>query len=193
VSQADSLREALAGTLYLGGGRSRGLGQVSISVNGDWVTIEDITRRVSAFNMAIRATLGWYREQDADVIQRMPGTLVSFTLHSPAIIEQFGRSLATISPEVLGLPQSHLVRSWARTDVATGWDSAAQLPRRTRLAIRSGSTFLYWIEESVERETLARELQRIEVEGIGQERSRGYGQVTVCAPFHTRNRLGEQH
>jgi len=188
---AARLRDYLKGEYYIGRGRSRGLGSVILSIRREQEDASDLRQRLRRFNLAIQSTLGWYQSQDDLVTVDWPGVLFSVTLHSPAILEAFGCPLAILTPEHLGLPEVHLLQAWARTEIATGWDTAAHLPRRTRLAVQPGSVFLYWAPAEVDQDTLMRQLKKVEIEGIGEERPRGYGQVTVCTPFHYYNRLGD--
>jgi CRISPR-associated protein Csx10 len=193
---AVTLRGYLGGPYFIGRGRSKGLGRMTFSTLQDQAVVdsawqEQLQARLNKFDLAVRASLGRYQLPDNQVTLESPGTLFSLTLNSPAIIETFGRPLALPTPEMLGLPQAHLLQAWARTEVVTGWNTAARLPRRTRLAVQAGSVFLYWVPPEVERNMLLQQLMKIEVQGLGEERARGYGQVTVCAPFHLYNRLDQ--
>jgi CRISPR-associated protein Csx10 len=184
------LRDYLKGHYYVGRGRSRGLGSVTFSVRQERDGIADLGKRLTDFENAIRAELSQYAAQDKRVVANWPGTLFSVTLHSPAILQAFGQPQARLTPEMLGLPQAKLLQSWARTEVVTGWAAAANLPRRTCLAVQTGSAFVYWVPPEINTEALLQELERIEIEGVGEERPRGYGQLSICAPFHRHNRMG---
>jgi len=185
---AEALRPYLDEREYLiGRGRSRGYGHVKISVRDRPVL--PLKKRLEAFRHAVTAVLNCASWDDEQVEPGLPGTLFSLTLRSPMILEQFGQPLTVPTPALLGLPQATLVRAWARTEIVGGWDQAARLPRRTRLAIQTGSVFLYWTSQATDDKKLLERLSQIEVTGVGEERPRGYGQVTVCAPFHRFYRL----
>jgi CRISPR-associated protein Csx10 len=185
------LREHLEGEGYVGRGRSRGLGRVELWVHQEREPGDGLARRLENFERAVNSVLAPYTSQDRQIEPSLPGALFSVTLRSPAILESFGRPLARLNPEKLGLPEVALLQAWARTEVVTGWDGAARLQRRTRLGLQAGSVFLYWIPPEADRESATRQLKKIELEGVGEERARGYGQVAVCAPFHVHHRLGD--
>jgi CRISPR-associated protein Csx10 len=191
-TEVDLLRPYLDGARYVvGRGRSRGLGAVEVAIRREGASSPDLQTRLADFQRAARAVRRFYAEQDPRIGLDTAGTLFSLTLRSPAIFERYGRPLLVPTPAMLGLPpEVRLVRAWARPETVGGWNAAAGLPRRTRLAARAGGVYLFWVPPSVDRSALMDCLNRLEVEGIGRERARGYGQVTVCAPFHVHNRLG---
>lgn len=173
---------------HIGRGRSRGQGRVA--VYAEEITPPDLTERIEAFNLAVNGALKRLQPADDRIQAPLSGTLFSITLRSPLILERFGQPRAVIEPEDIGLAdRAHLIRAWARTEVIGGWDSAARLPRRTHLAMQAGSAFVYWTPTSTDENALVDHLTEIEMTGIGAERARGYGHVSVCAPFHTFNRL----
>ncbi len=173
----------------IGRGRSRGNGRVHIL--GDVIPTPEIADRVGRFSQAVDNALLRHKDDDARV-QPTPGTFFTLTLRSPTILEHFGQPRARLEPEDLGLPDARLLRAWARTEVIGGWDSAARLPRATCLAIQAGSVFVYWTPAPNDDAALLARLAELEMTGVGAERPRGYGHVTVCAPFHTWNRLDLQ-
>jgi len=174
----------------IGQGRSRGNGHVKLSVS-DRIVVP-LAERLSMFRGAVTGMLGRASWGDERISPTFPGTLFSLTLHSPMILDRLGQPLAVLPPALLGLPEAVLVRAWARADVVGGWNQSARLPRRTCLAIQSGSVFLYWTPHSIEDAELSRTLSQIELAGIGEERPRGYGHVTVCDSFHCFNRIEER-
>jgi CRISPR-associated protein Csx10 len=178
------VEEALLGTQYVGRGRSRGYGEVAISGQKAW-EYPGLERRLALFQEGATTALTPYRQDDNDVQGELPGRLFSLTLRAPAILSEAGRPLRSPSLAMLGLPEGvSFLRAWARTEQVGGWDSAAQLPRRTQLAARAGSVFLYFAPNSIGEDELLAALARLEAAGVGLERERGYGQLTVCAAFH---------
>lgn len=176
--------ESLEGVHYVGRGRSRGYGEVVISpeADGSFPSLED---RLLDFQDKVALALLPYQQVDERVVTAPEGQLFSLTLRAPAILEEAGRPLRAPTPEMLGLPEGVLLlRAWARPAQVGGWHSAAGLPRRTRPAVQAGSVFLYYAPQSVPEEALLEQLTRLEAEGIGAERPRGYGQVMACAAFH---------
>jgi len=182
--QRTALEAVLTDTFYIGRGRSRGYGEVEIST-ATANSYPELTTRLERFQTAVSRHLKPYKSEDDRVRITLPGTLFSLTLRSPAILLSAGQPLRAPTPEQLGLPGgTRLVRSWARMEQEGGWHSAARLPRRTALAAQAGSVYLYFAPETVDAKELTAVLGRIEQQGIGQERARGFGQVTVCASIH---------
>lgn len=180
-----ALEAALYATFYIGRGRSRGYGEVQISA-ATASNYPELAARLAGFQTAVSRHLKPYRREDNRVRSSLPGTLFSLTLRAPAILTEWGRPLRAPTAAQLGLPAGTiLVRSWARMEQEGGWHSAARLPRRTALATQAGSVFLYFAPDGVDVGELTAVLGRIEEQGIGQERARGFGQVTICAPIHT--------
>lgn len=185
TSKKEALADVLFDTFAIGRGRSRGQGQVEMS-EGTRTAYEDVAKRLRTFQTAVSRHLKPYREVDDRIQLSLPGKLFSLTLRSPAIFTTAGMPLSAPEPASLGLPTGTvLVRSWARTEQVGGWHSAARLPRRTELAVQAGSVFLYFTPNQEDDDSLAATLSRIEEQGIGQERARGYGQVTACAVIHS--------
>ncbi len=181
-----ALDEALLGRHFVGRGRSRGLGAVEITLENE-PDFPSLASRLQDFSITAAAQLRPYRAQDGRVQTSLPGQLFSLTCRTPAILSDGGRPLRVPQLSQLGLPDGvFFLRAWARAEVVGGWDGAARLPRRTQMAVRAGSVFLYFAPQSVDTTQLTAALARIEQDGIGeaQTRARGYGRVTVCAPFH---------
>ena len=58
-----------------------------------------------------------------------------------------------------------------------------RLPRRTALATEMGSVFMYRIQ-GFTLDALEERLQKLEDEGLGEERARGFGRVLISSPIH---------
>lgn len=182
-SHADLLANYLDGTHYFGRGRSRGFGQVEIGKNTSQKHSSPI-ERIRDFQLTLNAELSRYRENDPDIPSAFSGTLFCVTTRSPVLLESFGRPYLIPTADDLHLPEAVMLRAWTRPTVISGWDSAAGLPRRTRLAACPGSVYLYYVPSEPISESV---LDTLEQEGIGIERARGLGQIEVCDPFHSHN------
>ncbi|MCA9983184.1 MAG: hypothetical protein KDE59_02775 [Anaerolineales bacterium] len=187
AAKAAALQAAVDGAvLYVGRGRSRGYGQVKTALVHAGATPLSLAERLADFKQDAALALRPYRVVDNRVQHFLSGQLFSLTLRSPAILTVGGRLTRFPEPALLGMPAGVLgLQSWARVEQVGGWHSAARQPRRTQPAVKAGSVFLYYAPAAVEHEELLRHLNRLEEEGIGLERERGYGRVTVCAQFHT--------
>jgi CRISPR-associated protein Csx10 len=187
---ADALNSALdlnGGTrdFFVGRGQSRGLGHVTLTTDPppDHPGLHD---RLLEFNAALRQALQRYHDHDDRIPEGLAGTCFSLTLRAPAILTSAGGTPALwpdLHPFKLG--DAWALRAWARTTLVGGWDAAAGLPRATRQAVEPGAVYLFYVPPGVmEQQVLEDHLQELEQAGLGAERERGYGQVTVCAPFH---------
>jgi hypothetical protein len=180
-----ALRDALHDTFYVGRGRSRGHGEVSIGP-AERSDYPPLAQRLADFHNVARRALLPYRDADERVGVRIPGRLFALTLRAPAILTRRERPSRVPAPADLGLPPAVVpVRHWARMRQIGGWHSAAGLPRPTRAATVAGSVFLFYAPPAVDEGELTAVLHQIEQTGVGRERARGYGQVTVSAPVHT--------
>lgn len=188
--QVERLKVALDGDHFIGRGRSRGTGRVTMALTD--LAYPTVAERLTVFNEAWRETVGAYTQHDSRVALADGGHLFSLTLRSPAIFAECGIPQRVPTAAMLGLPtEVTQLRAWARTEVVGGWNQAAGLPRRTQMATRTGSVFVYYAPASIPFATLVSHLEAIENNRIGLDRERGYGVVTVCAAIHTERRAGK--
>jgi len=169
----------------IGRGRSRGMGLVEISVDVP-PHIPDLGDRLNRLNREFCAALARYHAQDSRVPAQLPGRFFSLTVRAKAILTAADGTPA-LWPDLaaLGLQDAWPMRAWARTTVVGGWDAGAQLPRCTRQAVQAGAVYLYYLAGDVMTEQeLIDLLGAVEYDGVGEQRERGCGQLTVCAPFH---------
>lgn len=178
------LTETLAplGThLYLGHGRSRGLGHVRV---WDWRLAEppspSLEERWREFN---QTALKLKKRYGAD---SLPGPCFSLTLLSHLALRDAGGQplLEQIKPADLGLPW---IEDWSwrsLTAVAIpGWNVAWGLPKADTWALRRGSVLFGCVAPQDEAATLAR-LAELEAHGAGERRAEGLGRIRACDEFH---------
>lgn len=178
------IKEAVNHHYVVGRGRSRGYGQVKFRTTSTPV-YPSVGQRLELFQETAGAALYPYQQIDRRVQTAIPGHLFSITLRSPALLHRFGQPIRFPEAADLGLPQEIVaLQAWARMETVGGWDNAAQLPRRTQLAVRAGSVFLYYAPATLTYDALMVHLEQLENEGIGEERERGFGEIGVCEQFH---------
>lgn len=181
----EALQAAMSGTFHVGRGRSRGYGEVTINRISPGAYM-DLAGRLEEFNLAAALALKPYRDEDAQVAHMLSGHLFSLTLRTPAVLAEAGRPSCVPQPEDLRLPAEVVwLQSWSRSEQVGGWHNAARLPRRTQPAVKAGSVFLYYAPATVAKEALLAKLSDLERKGIGENRERGYGRLTVCARYHS--------
>ena len=167
--------------LYLGHGRSRGLGHVRV---WDWRSADppspSLEERWREFNQTARKL---WKSYGADPL---PGPCFSLTLLSHLALHDDGGQpvLDQITPAHLGLPW---VTDWGWRSLAAvaiaGWNAAWGLPKADTWALRRGSVLFGCVAPQDEEATLAR-LAELEVHGAGDRRAEGLGQLRACDEFH---------
>lgn len=173
-----------AGTrLFLGSGRSRGLGEVEVEAWQETVPDVSLPERWQKFNEAAQRAGG-----DPN-LRYFSLTLLSHLALRDSLLRPV---LGQIGPQDFGLPDGI---GWARypdSDQAVhfmdkvtvaGWNAALRLPKPDTVALARGSVLLGQCGAGQEQAVLAR-LAEIEAEGVGERRSEGFGRVAVCYPIH---------
>ncbi|GIW08077.1 MAG: hypothetical protein KatS3mg060_2882 [Dehalococcoidia bacterium] len=184
---ADALREFLddaasAGVLRVGSSRSRGLG--ALRVTGPFHRSPPpapLAERLDRFNHVLRAeaarldvTLGpaWY----------LPITLLSDAIVVDDLFRPCGQLTSTWLREAAGI-EGTLALASASLRLTTGWNDLIGLPREVTPAIERGSVFVFELATPPSDESLGR-LQRLESDGIGEERAVGFGAIRIADPIH---------
>jgi len=177
--------------LFLGSGRSRGLGEVEIKAWQKAVSGNALSERWQKFNEAAQRAGG-----DPNM-RYFSLTLLSHLALRDDLLRPV---LSEIGPQHFGLPDGV---DWVRypdsgqatrfVDKITvaGWNAALGLPKPDTVALARGSVLLFCCVPSQEQAVLTR-LAEIEAEGIGERRSEGFGCVAACYPIHYECWEGEQ-
>ena len=102
-------------------------------------------------------------------------------LLSNVVTMQVWQSVAVASRLlVTSLPQQlHMVGQ----EVVSGWNAAQGLPKPDIHALGRGGVMAFCAPNYLESE-LVEELRRLESDGVGEHLAKGFGQLTVCDPFH---------
>ena len=192
----DDLLTRQENRLWVGAGRSRGLGELLV------------TRQEQAAPEEA-ATLGARQEGLADrlahlcsrVGARLPEgpTYGALTLQAMALLpDAFGRWQRTCSADMLsdwlGLPSSALEvrQSFQDSQWLGGWNAALHMPKADALGLAAGSCWLFRVD-GVERDEVVAALQRLEDSGIGERRQEGFGMVRACDSLHWQvHELGQE-
>ncbi|MCC7446703.1 MAG: hypothetical protein IT324_04765 [Anaerolineae bacterium] len=175
------LRDVIAGGLWIGGRRSRGMGAVRTELVPYTVHEPPLVERIAHFNRAVRTEHRFYMAMDVAHLADDEGeSYFTLDLHSPSLPAY--ESTPSIVPALAALPGVIPIRQWLSSQTVEGWHSAAGLPRRT--AIGTTGVILYKVPPEANRANIAEVLAFLEVEGVGTGRERGFGSVTICDPFH---------
>ena len=171
----------------LGGSASRGLGKVEIEVTQP-VQTTVITTRIQTFNQAMRDRwLEWGNVFGHP--EPFPENQQYFTLdlQADAILSDQWRRTTVISPEMLrqmtGLQDSSLELHavYSSYDYRSGWNAAWGLMKDVELATNRGAVYLF---STSQLEQWIPQLEQLEIKGVGERTTEGFGQVQVCNEFH---------
>jgi len=202
----DEMVTELEGITRIGGGYSRGLGHVKVEVTDRKSVNEalkhselEILTRLKAFNKRIDDVSAYYsrlfespRENShyfaitlrsnvslhtvEDGVRR-PTTLLRVDDLKKELSEA-GSSMNVDAP----VPELELLLAYASHELESGWSTAHGLPKEVCLSTKMGSVYVFGFKGDIE--NLARLLSSLEVRGVGENRAQGFGEITVCDPFH---------
>jgi len=184
--QAARLEQLLKGLapegarLYLGYGRSRGLGHVQVT---HWQPAApadpSFDQRWQRFNRTVQRL--WVHYQ-ADIPSAF---YFSLTLTGHLGLRDPGGQavLDHIQLAHLGLPWASLGLRNLEAVAVSGWNAAWGLPKSDTWALKRGSVLLGRISPADEAATLAR-LAELEAVGAGDRRAEGFGRLRACDEFH---------
>lgn len=182
-SLKDSLETLLKAPLFLGSGRSRGLGEVEVKTWVEAPASEPLADRWRKFNEAAQRAGG-----DRNV-RYFSLTLLSHLSLRDNLLRPV---LDGITPQHFGLPDGVTWVRYPDSDrpvlflsavTIPGWNAALGLPKPETVALARGSVLLGRCDADQEQDVLSR-LGQIEAEGVGERRNEGFGRVAVCYPIH---------
>lgn len=143
-------------SFYIGKGSSRGLGEVEV-VKAE---VSESSSRIDGVKDTFTVTL----------------------LSDAILMDKDSRFLRTLTGEYLGM-NVEVEKAFARTKDLTLWNSAADLPRESVIAIVAGSCFAFKFNSNPS-EDIKEKLTSIELEGIGIRREQGFGEVKINDKRH---------
>jgi CRISPR-associated protein Csx10 len=177
------LRDAL-NEVGIGALTTRGYGVVKAK-EADIKIDEGLKERVKLFNNSLKemwSDIASIALNKDSVLKEPTGTYFSVDVLSPAILRDYnGLSTLKLQLNLDGKRMDPVLFS-AYPDFIGGWSTAWGLPKATIYGAGTGSTYVFKVDE--EGEELFKELERIELEGIGKKTDEGYGDVLICHPFH---------
>lgn len=186
--------KALEEITHLGGRQTTGLGAVCIKHEEQQAeTSAAIKGRIAALTERFRGQAALYNdlgstsdgEAWANSIQ--PGSIFTINLLSPAILLDQGwlpanELSAAMLKDLTGIDAT-LLRAFTTTTIIGGWNVSWQRPKPTTVATVMGSVFVFQSRSELD-DTACQELAKLQLEGIGERRPEGYGQVRICDDFH---------
>lgn len=182
----------------LGGGSSRGLGQVNIAVENQ-KSPKPVNERIQEFNEKIETLWQTYASLPNTNIGQCVGDYFTINLQSETILtadDGWQRNMVITARMLQEMAACEtdvtFVRSFASYGYTGGWNAAWKLPKETELVTNMGSVFVFHTSNI---EAWFPILQQLENTGIGKRREEGFGQILICDPFHlhTREKLNHKN
>lgn len=169
--------------LFLGSGRSRGLGEVEVKTWKETGDGDSLPKRWHKFNETARRAGG-----DPNLCY-FSLTLLSHLALRDDLLRPV---LDEITPQHFGLPDTvkwvcYKNSGWPvlflSTVTVAGWNAALGLPKSDTVTLARRSVLLAKCPADQEQAVLKR-LARIESQGLGERRNEGFGRVVACYPIH---------
>ncbi|BAZ66649.1 hypothetical protein NIES4106_14010 [Fischerella sp. NIES-4106] len=182
----------------LGGATSRGLGKVKIQAKIE-ENSADIKARITEFNQRLETRWKlWsvFGKPEKNLLENR--TYFTLDLQADAIFIDNWRHTTVISPAMLcqfvdlddefSHMNTEAKDNFLKLEVAynsynyrSGWNTAWGLMKDIELVTNRGSVYLFstnkpdlWLEK----------LNELELKGVGDRTSEGFGQIQICNPFH---------
>lgn len=189
---ANQLRQYIcdrATSFRFGGSTSRGLGAVEI-ITEPTIRIEpDVQARIHQFNKMLNERWdSWqhiFRTPLTDVITNR--TFFTLGLQADAILAENWQRTMVISKAMLKQfadvqdKSLQLHVAYSSYDYRGGWNAAWGLMKDIELVTNKGSVYLF---STTNPDNWWQALSDLELKGVGERTSEGFGQVRVCDEFH---------
>ncbi|QLE54772.1 CRISPR-associated RAMP protein Csx10 [Nostoc sp. TCL26-01] len=176
--------------LRLGGAGSRGLGKVKITANTPVAIQSNAINQVAEFNQKLHQRWHEWSEIFGTPLETLPKNRTYFTidLQADAILTDNWQRTTVISTKMLQEftkiddDSLQLHTAYSSYDYRSGWNSAWGLMKDIELVTSKGSVYLF----STENQHLwLQAWENLEIYGIGDRTSEGFGQVQICNEFHS--------
>ncbi len=203
------IETALRAITHVGGRQTSGLGAIELALSeqpaGNDISdtsiqerVRNLTRRFQK-QVALYTDLGGSGWIDAQGNEQMIADESIFTVNllSDAILLEHGwvptnelsgsmLEAYTRKEDYPGL-KARLIRAFTTTSIVGGWNVSWQRPKPTDVAVNMGGVFVFQAEHPLEQKDYEA-LERLQLDGIGERRAEGYGQVQICDDFHVMKR-----
>jgi len=180
----------------LGGRQSTGLGLVEVKIQGADIQA-DPAQAAAAIAARIDALTGLFQEQAA-IYGDLGGRPWSIPDRSIFTINLLAHTLlldrdwlptyelsgAMLHDYTGGAVRARLVRAFTSTGIVGGWNVSWQQLKPTAVATLMGSLFVFQADAPLDQAACAA-LARLQLDGIGERRPEGYGQIYVCDDIHS--------
>lgn len=166
----------------LGAHTTRGYGKVETKIEN--IKIERMESRFQSFNEKLKKVWNDILSialNKNELPKEPQSTYFSIDLLSPAILKNDGIPTLKLRLNLNGNETEPILFSAFPVFIG-GWSTAWGLPKETTYGAGIGSTYVFKVNN--ESKELFQQLERIELDGVGERRDEGYGDVLICHPFH---------
>jgi len=175
----------------LGGSASRGLGSVEVEATSETfqVSSEQVKQRIQAFNKGIESRWAlWNIFGDVEPIAGQ--TFFTVNLQADAVLTEHWQRTIVISKAMLRQfvsldksadPTLQLQAAYSSYDYRSGWHAAWGLQKDIELVTKMGGVFLFSTQNP---DLWYDKLATLELCGVGDRTSEGFGQIQICDNFH---------
>ncbi len=190
TEKATELEAALKALTHLGARQTTGLGAVQVTLSAGVHTCEpvaEIRRRVQTMTTRFQQQAALYEQLGGAPWPITAETIFTVNLLSDAILLAQGwvpthELSADMLVEATGI-KADLIRAFTMTSIIGGWNVSWQRPKASDLAVTMGSLFVFQADGPLNDDQY-RILAQLQLDGIGERRAEGYGQVRICDEFH---------
>ena len=170
--QHQVLERLLRDPLFAGSSRTRGFGEMDLSLSEIPERGLDIAEWSNKFRKRLQELSG----------KPLPhGTYFTINLDSHAIlVDRFLRP----TPELeVDFPGIKLIKRYVQPCVIRGWHSTWGMAKPDDAGVSMGSVFLF-LYMGDDMEGLTNKLTELVIHGVGLRREEGYGRISLCDPLH---------
>jgi CRISPR-associated protein Csx10 len=185
----------------LGSSTSRGLGKVKITATVD-NDVTDVENRIKHFNKKLEERWKcWsiFGQPENDLLEKR--FYFTLDLQSDAIFTENWQHTTVISPKMLcefvnldneftqlndGEEKDKFLKlevAYSSYNYRSGWNAAWGLMKDIELVTNRGGVYLFSVDKGREKLWIDK-LKELELKGVGERTSEGFGQVQVCNEFH---------
>lgn len=180
-----------SGIFRLGSATSRGLGKVKFKAELS-EALTDVEDRINNFNNKLEKRWQFWSifgQPENDLLNNR--TYFTIDLQSDAIFTENWQHTTVISSRMLcelanvtekdNLPKLEV--AYTTYDYRSGWNAAWGLMKDIELVTNRGGVYLFSVDKEKEKIWIDK-LQELEIKGVGERTSEGFGQVQICNEFH---------
>lgn len=190
-SAGEQVLQALSRITHLGGRQTSGLGAVRVHMAEIAVPVDEtqqVQQRVAAMTQRFRDQARLYEELGG-MPWSIEGNIFTVNLLADAILLERGwlptQELSAGQLKDLTGIEATLLRAFTTTKTIGGWHTLWQRPKPTSAAVAMGGLYVFQTDRPLTKEDYRR-LAQLQIDGIGERRTEGYGQIRICDEFHLR-------